>query len=162
TAFQLSKDGARVLVTLSGKLYLVTRADLKVTELPGAGWIDPRFSPDGNFVAAAGQDRELHIIDLATATERAITKGATATVTYGGREFVAQEEMSRFEGYWWPPDSQSLLYQETDESQVEVRYIADPLHPEVEPAKFFYPRTGTANAVVRLFFISRQGDRPMP
>ena len=41
-------------------------------------------------------------------------------------EFVAQEEMSRNEGYWWAPDSQALLCQETDESKVEVRYVADP------------------------------------
>src|SRR5439155_11320797 len=31
TAFQLSQDGAQLLVTLLGKLYVVTRADLHVT-----------------------------------------------------------------------------------------------------------------------------------
>lgn len=165
TAFQMSKDGARLLVTLSGKLYLVSRASLQVTELPGSGWIDPRFSPDGNFVAAAGADRELHVIDLTGATpiERAITTGATATISHGTAEFVAQEEMSRNTGYWWAPDAQSLLVQETDESPVEVRYVADPLHPEVAPTKFFYPRAGTANAIVRLMLVSRTGkSAPVP
>ncbi len=160
TAFQMSKDGTRLLVTLSGKLYLVHRATLKVTELPGAGWIDPRFSPDGNFIAAAGTDRELHVIDLAGAmpTERAVTTGATATVSHGTAEFVAQEEMSRNEGYWWSPDAQTLLVQETDESPVEVRYVADPLHPETAPTKFFYPRAGSPNAIVRLMLVTRAAD----
>ena len=158
TSFQLSKDGTRLLVTLSGKLYVVNRTDLKVTELPGSGWIDPRFSPDGNFVAAAGADRELHVIDPAKGTERAITRGATETRSHGTAEFVAQEEMSRNEGYWWSPDSRSLLVQETDESKVEVRYVADPLHPEVPPTKFFYPKAGSPNAVVRLLLVARDGS----
>jgi dipeptidyl-peptidase-4 len=166
TAFQMSPDGARLLVTLSGKLYLVARDSLAVVELPGSGWIDPRFSPDGKFVAAAGADRELHLITLPAATPataRALTSGATATVSHGTAEFVAQEEMSRNEGYWWSPDSQRLLVQETDESQVEVRYISDPLHPEVPPAKFFYPRAGTPNAIVRLHVVSVQrGETQIP
>lgn len=162
TSFQLSRDGARLLVSLSGKLYLVERATLKVTELPGSGWIDPRFSPDGNFVAAAGADRELHVIELQANTARAITTGATAVISHGTAEFVAQEEMSRNEGYWWSPDAQTLLCQETDESPVENRYIADPLHPETPPLKFFYPRAGSANAIVRLMLVPRRGGNPVP
>ncbi|MBL9187249.1 MAG: prolyl oligopeptidase family serine peptidase [Opitutaceae bacterium] len=160
TAFQMSADGARLLVTLSGKLYLVARTTLKVTELPGSGWIDPQFSPDGKFVAAAGADRELHVIELSTNTARAVTSGATATLSHGTAEFVAQEEMSRPRGFWWSPDSQALIVQETEESQVEVRWVADPLHPEKAPTKFFYPRAGTPNAVVRLLVVDRAGRIP--
>lgn len=162
TAYQMSRDGARLLVTLSGRLYLVERASLKVTQLPGSGWIDPRFSPDGRHVAAAGADRELHVIDPAAGTARAVTSGATATLSHGTAEFVAQEEMSRSRGFWWSPDSATLLVQQTEESGVEVRHIADPLHPETPPARFFYPRAGTPNAVVRLFLVSREGGAPKP
>ncbi|HZJ13813.1 MAG TPA: DPP IV N-terminal domain-containing protein, partial [Chthoniobacteraceae bacterium] len=156
TRFDLSKDGTQLLVTLSGQLYVVNRASLKVTALPGKGWIDPRFSPDGTMVAAVSAG-ELHVIDLAAGTSRALTSGATNTLSHGTAEFVAQEEMDRSEGYWWAPDSQSLAYQETDESAVEVRHIADPLHPEAAPATFFYPRAGSTNAAVRLGLISRAG-----
>ncbi|HEY1110247.1 MAG TPA: DPP IV N-terminal domain-containing protein, partial [Opitutaceae bacterium] len=165
TSFQMSRDGTRLLVTLSGKLYLVERATLRVTELPGSGWIDPRFSPDGTAIAAAGADRELHLVDLGATplVARAVTTGATATLSHGISEFVAQEEMSRDEGYWWSPDSQTLLCQETDESRVEIRYLADPLHPEAAPTKFFYPRAGTPNAVVRLHLVARSGGgQPRP
>jgi dipeptidyl-peptidase-4 len=164
TAFQMTPDGGRLLVTLSGKLYLVDRASLRVAELPGSGWIDPRVSPDGRFVAVAGTDREAHLIDLTTApaTVRPLTSGATATLSHGTAEFVAQEEMSRNHGLWWSPDSHTLVVQQTDEAAVEVRYIADPLHPEAPPAKFFYPRAGTANATVRLLLVSRTGGEPIP
>jgi dipeptidyl-peptidase-4 len=156
TRFDLSKDGKRLLVTLSGRLYVIHRADLRATALPGQGWIDPRFSPDGTAVAAVSAG-ELHVIELGNNAERRLTSGASATVSHGVAEFVAQEEMDRPEGYWWAPDSQSLVYQETDEAEVETRFIADPLHPEVAPQKFRYPRAGSANAKVRLGLIPRSG-----
>jgi dipeptidyl-peptidase-4 len=156
TAFQLSKDGARLLVSLSGKLYVVNRADLTFTELPGQNWIDPRFSPDGRAIAAA-RDRELYLIDLASNRERPLTTGANATLSHGVSEFVAQEEMNRDEGFWWSPDSATLLYQETDESEVETRYIANALHPEEKPAAFGYPKAGSPNARVRLGLIAASG-----
>jgi len=156
TDFDLSKDGTRLLVTLSGKLYVVSRADLKVTALPGEQWIAPHFSPDGGYVAAV-RDGELNVIDLATRTVRALTTGASPTLSHGAAEFIAQEEMDRRDGYWWSPDSLWLAYQETDEAKVETRYIADPLHPEAVPIKTAYPHAGSTNARVRLGVISRDG-----
>ncbi len=156
TNFQLSKDGTQLLVTLSGKLYRIIRPDFKVTALPGQNWIDPHFSPDGSYVAAA-QAGELHVIDLKSNTAASVTSGAGRTLSHGVAEFVAQEEMDRREGFWWSPDSQWLAYQETDESKVETRYITDPLHPEAPPQKFFYPHAGSTNATVRLGVISRAG-----
>lgn len=156
TSFQLSKDGAELLVALSSKLYVVTRADGNVLELPGKNWIDPHFSPDGGKVAAVGGG-ELHVIDLETQADVALTTGATETLQHGTAEFVAQEEMDRRTGFWWAPDSELIAYQETDNSGVEARFIADPLHPETAPAKNFYPRAGTQNARVRLGIIARSG-----
>jgi dipeptidyl-peptidase-4 len=156
TSFQLSKDGTKLLVALSSKLYVITRADGRVVELPGKSWIDPHFSPDGRAVAAVSGG-ELHVIDLETKTDLALTSGASETVQHGTAEFVAQEEMDRHEGFWWSPDSQSIVYEETDNSGVESRFIADPLHPETAPAKNFYPRAGTQNAKVRLGIALRTG-----
>ena len=156
THFELSKDGSKVLVTLSSKLYVITRSDSQVTELPGQSWIDPHFSPDGRAVAAVSGG-EVHVIDLETKADLAVTSGATETLQHGVAEFVAQEEMDRHEGFWWSPDSQWIVYQETDNSGVETRFIADPLHPETPPAKNFYPRAGTNNAKVRLGIVARAG-----
>ena len=156
THFEFSKDGARLLVTLSGKLYVINRSDSRVAELPGQGWIDPHFSPDGRAVAAVSGG-ELHLIDLETLKDVALTSGASELIQHGTAEFVAQEEMDRHEGFWWSPDSQAIAYQETDNTGVETRFIADPLHPEATPAKNFYPRAGTQNAKVRLGIVPRAG-----
>lgn len=156
TFFGLSKDGASILVSLSGKLYVISRADLSFAALPGENWIDPRFSPDGRYVAAV-KDRELHLIRLSDNSVTQVTRGATDTISHGTSEFIAQEEMSRNSGFWWSPDSSQFLYQETDESGVEVRYIHNPLHPEEPPVKQFYPKAGSPNAKVRVGLITRGG-----
>src|SRR5437773_758866 len=82
TSFQLSKDGSKLLVALSSKLYVVTRLDGRVTELPGHNWIDPHFSPDGRVVAAVSGG-ELHVINLETLADAALTSGASETLQHG-------------------------------------------------------------------------------
>src|SRR6516162_9001127 len=53
TSFQLSDDGALILLTLSGKVYSVERATRAVKELPtGKGFLlDVKFSPDGKMIS---------------------------------------------------------------------------------------------------------------
>lgn len=80
-------------------------------------------------------------------------------MSHGLAEFVAQEEMNRFAGYWWAPDSKSLLYQESDAREVEVWHLADPFKPDRAPTPQFYPRPGKANVRVRLGVISAKGGR---
>ena len=99
------------------------------------------------------------MLDLATQQERQITNGGTELLSHGLAEFVAQEEMARFSGYWWSPDSKKIAYQETDAKGVEVWYVADPIHPEQEPTPFFYPRPGKANVKVRLGIVPVEGGK---
>jgi dipeptidyl-peptidase 4 len=155
-SYELSKDGRRVLLSLGGKLYTVERASGEIVELPGVGWIAPRLSPDGERVAAL-RDGELYAIDIAERVDLKLTHGAGPTLTHGEAEFVAQEEMDRSDGFWWSPDSRHLAYEEADLSAVELHYVADPLHPEVPPVEFRYPRAGTANASVRLGIVPADG-----
>lgn len=159
TGYQLSEDGSKLLVSLSGKLYVVERATGKVTELKtGPGVIDPRFSPDGKQVAyVRGQD--VYRLVLATNKEQRVTKGGTPEKTHGLAEFVAQEEMHRFSGYWWSPDAKQLAYTESDTSGVEKLTVVDVMHPERGGDTFPYPRPGKANAKVRLGIIPVTGGK---
>ncbi len=160
TSFRLSEDGARILVALSGKLYVVERATGAVKQLatgPGP-CIDPRFSRDGKLVAYV-RDFDVHVVDLSTNAERRVTKGGTELKPHGLAEFVAQEEMSRFSGYWLSPDAKAVAFQETDHTGVERLSIADPMHPEAEAERFFYPRPGKANAQVKLGLTTLKGGR---
>lgn len=148
--FQLSKDGRRILLSLSGKLYVVDRNSRSIQELKTTGSpVDPKFSPDGQRVAyVLGHD--VFVYDLAADKEQPVTHGGTESLSHGVAEFVAREEMQRFSGYWWSPDSRSIAYQETDSSGVEVWFVADPAKPEVPPFPVRYPRPGKPNVKVRL------------
>ncbi len=160
TDYQLSDDGANILVSLSGRLYLVGRRDRKITELKtGSGTlIDPAFSPDGKSVSyVLGHD--LYLLDLATQKETRLTTDGSEKRTHGLAEFVAQEEMNRHHGYWWSPDSKSILYQETDSEGVEIWYVADPVHPEQPALPSYYPRPGKANVKVRLGLMPALGGK---
>jgi dipeptidyl-peptidase-4 len=156
TAFSLSRDGSHVLLSLGGRLFVLTRANGRVTPLPGKGWIAPQLSPDGTKVAAL-RDDDLHVIDIAKGTDSQLTRGANDALQHGEAEFVAQEEMNRRDGFWWSPDSRMIAYEEADLSPVETAYVGDPLSPQQKPVAFRYPRAGTANAIVRLGVISAAG-----
>jgi dipeptidyl-peptidase-4 len=160
--YHLSKDGSRILVGLSGRLFWIERRSGRVTEIrSGRGFpLDPRFSPDGASVSCV-RDGELIVYELASGAERQLTRGAGGEVTNGLSEFVAQEEMGRFEGYWWSPDSAALLVQQTDTTGVERMHIMDAANPTVPPQQWPYPRPGRTNASVRLALLPAAGGEPL-
>jgi dipeptidyl-peptidase-4 len=156
--YDVTEDGARVLVPLSGRLFVIERESGAVRELPDGGGfpLDPRFSPDGARVACV-RGGDLYVVELASGVQRRLTSGATPTLSHGLAEFVAQEEMGRREGYWWSPDGKTLAYEESDTSKVESFHIADPMHPERPADSWPYPRPGRDNAVVRLGLVAAAG-----
>ena len=160
TDFQVSEDGKHILVSLSGRLYRVERESGKSYKLlTGDGvLVDPKFSPDGIHVSYV-LDHDVYRFDDVWG-EDPLTTGGTEKKTHGLAEFVAQEEMGRFTGYWWAPDGLSLLYEEADAEGVEVWQVADPIHPDQPAQPFFYPRPGKANVQVRLGIIAAPGGNP--
>ncbi len=94
TGFQLSKDGRLILLSLSGKLYVVDRGTKDIRELSVSGAIDPKFSPDGTMVSYV-RDYDVFIIELKSGAERRVTTGGMREVAHGLAQFVAQEERGR-------------------------------------------------------------------
>ncbi len=153
TDFQIAPSGNQILVTLSGRLYCVDRVTGKAREQPtGDGVVDPKFAPDGGQIAYV-RDHDLYIVDVDVG-EICLTKGGEKIKTHGLAEFVAQEEMGRFTGYWWAPDGTTIAYEEADAAGVEVWQVADPIHPDRPAEPFFYPLPGKANVKVRLGIVS--------
>ncbi|CAN0149546.1 unnamed protein product, partial [Hapterophycus canaliculatus] len=82
----------------------------------GVGAVDPQMSPDGRLVAFV-KDGEIFV---ASGESPCCSRGLMP-LTFGGRsngmthglaDFVAQEEMDRYRGFWWSLDSSSIAFTE--------------------------------------------------
>nr|APO29944.1 Dipeptidyl peptidase IV (DPP IV) N-terminal region [uncultured bacterium] len=83
---------------------------------------------------------------------------ADNTWKIGLAEFVAGEEMDRYDGFWWSPDSQHVLFESFDTADEPTWYISDPANPETAATGRRYPRALTRNADVYLTVISLAFD----
>ncbi|MFF7978312.1 prolyl oligopeptidase family serine peptidase [Streptomyces sp. NPDC007901] len=144
---------------LSGRLFTAELRAGTARELTVPGpVIDPRPSPDGRHVAYVAEGA-LRVVGAEGEGDRALAEPESEQVTYGLAEFIAAEEMGRSRGFWWSPRSDRLLVARVDDTPVRRWWIADPAHPEREPHHVAYPAAGTANADVRLFVQSLDGER---
>ncbi|RZS87272.1 dipeptidyl-peptidase-4 [Motilibacter rhizosphaerae] len=163
TAYALDEAGATAALALGGRLVVapLQSGEPRVLDVPGPV-VDPRPSPDGSRVAwvAGGA---LHVVELATGEVTVLASPDAPEVTWGLAEFVAAEEMSRLRGFWWAPDSHSVLAARVDESPVQQWWISSPATPAVAPTAVRYPATGTANADVSLALLGLDGSvTPVP
>jgi dipeptidyl-peptidase-4 len=164
TGFELSDDGKTLVTVLSGRIYLLDVGALTAGKPVAAsarplgveGALTPRLSADGKQLGYV-KDWDLHVLDVATGRSRQLTTGGTERLSHGLAEFVAQEEMARFDGFWWAPDGHALAYEESDTREVETFTIQDPARPEQPANTFPYPRPGKANAKVRLGIVASAG-----
>jgi dipeptidyl-peptidase-4 len=154
--FALSKDNIYILVPISGQLYLVDRsknnAISHITD-PSTAANYALFSPNSKYVSYVFKGN-LYAYSIDSKQTIQLTNSANETTTNAIAEFCAQEEMARFRGYWWNPDSTAILYQQTQEDQVDELFIVDPAKPDKKPDGMRYPRPGTNNAVVKLGIIN--------
>jgi len=157
TQYALAEKADVAVFVYGGDLHLVRpgHEPLRLTDTPSPE-VDPRPSPDGRFLAFV-RDDDLYVLDLATRTETRLTEGARDGVSHGVAEYIAQEEMERFSGFWWSPDGSRLAYTEVDESGVPVYPIVHQGQArwDIEPHR--YPFSGGPNARVRLGVIDRGG-----
>jgi dipeptidyl-peptidase-4 len=125
---------------------------------PSAGAVvDPRPDPTAQRVAYVS-DGSLHVLDLATDTTSVLaTEQDNGEVTWGLAEFIAAEEFSRYRGYWWAPDGQSVLAARVDETRVQRWHLHDPAAPASMPRAIAYPSAGTPNAEVTLHLLDLDG-----
>lgn len=137
----------------------------------------PTISPDGKLLAYS-TGKSVVILELGRSAKTAgrghtrrsnsktqyadhiacicATANAQNSVQVGLAEFAAGEEMDRYEGFWWAPDSQSLIIERADESPEPIWWITDPAHPDQMPRATRYPRALTFNADVQLYYLDLQ------
>ena len=163
TNYLWANQGECLLLPFPDGLYVQDGEGMPLHKLVGSEdgtIIDPQFSPDGEWVAFV-QNEELYVVAVSGGPPRQITYGASERGwTHGLAEYIAQEEMGRFHGFWWSPDGQYLAFEEVDETHIPVYRI---LHQgkettgEMAQEDHHYPFAGQANAQVRLGVVSREG-----
>jgi len=144
-----------ILVPIGGDLHLVTLgADgphtKQLTETDAFEY-DAKVSPNGRYVSFI-RDGALYAIELASGEETRLTPLAESdkALAYGVAEFVAQEEMDRYTGYWWG-SGRYIAYTRVDESSVDVIPRFEIAAEDVTVINQRYPRAGRPNAIVDLF-----------
>lgn len=145
------------VMPLGGDLYLL-RPDRELRRLTrtSAPELDPRPSHDGQKIAFV-RDGELFVIDATTEREVQLSRGATAGLTHGLAEFIAQEELGRSSGFWWSPDGSKIAYQQTDERHIPSYTITHQDGPQFSTEVHRYPFAGAENATIRLGVVSSAG-----
>ncbi len=156
-AYDWAADSKSLLVPLDGDIYVASLdgSTRRLTTTP-QGELDATISPKGGFVSFV-RDQNFYVTDLATGTERRLTRDGGGTLSWGLAEFVAQEEMDRTKGAWWSPDDSRIAVARVDESGVAVVSRAA---IGADGTKVFdqrYPRAGAANAKVQLFVMRNDG-----
>lgn len=156
-AYDWSADGKSILVPLEGDLYLAG-LDGSVKRLTNSpeGELNPVLSETGKYVSFV-RDRRLWT-GLVGADARPVTPQDSAdTVHWGEAEFVAQEEMDRFTGYWWSPTDTRIAVERFDEAPVGVVTRAAIGASGTKTFEQRYPAAGTPNVEVSLFVIDPDG-----
>lgn len=179
TGFDVAADGRSVLVALGGKIYTVPlggggssggsgggsgggkAAEVAGLDAQGHPPFDARLSPDGKLVAFV-RGNQLFTVPAAGGAPRSIARATAPDVQVAQAEFVAQEEMDRYTGYWWSPDSTQIVYQTGDTSRVEKLFVGDPADPTIDAGPVPYPRPGHPNVDVELFIVAASGGKPTP
>ncbi|MBA4227635.1 MAG: S9 family peptidase [Hyphomonas sp.] len=149
-----------IIVPAGGDIHLVTLTasgpqTRRLTQTDAFEY-DAKVSPKGAQVSFI-RDGALYAIDLASGQETRISPAAQPgkAISYGVAEFVAQEEMSRYTGYWWSPDERYIAFTEVDESGVDIIPRFDIAADKVTVIEQRYPRAGRPNAKVALLVFDR-------
>ena len=154
TSYSWHPDGRRLLIPADGRAALVSVYEpeqsmqmLAPSETRQSGF---QLSPKGTF-ASYVRSGDLYLWNIAEDRETRLTNEADKLVTNGLPDFLAAEEMHRFQGHWWSPCERYIAYTRVDESTVKVSYR---LEMEADGARTIeqrYPYAGAQNPDVELW-----------
>jgi dipeptidyl-peptidase 4 len=158
TDYGWAPDARSLLVPVDGDLWLagLDGKARRLTATPDTE-TDARLSPRGGF-ASFVRDRALFVTDIATGSERKLAGEADARVSWGVAEFIAQEELDRFDGHWWSPDDRLIAVARVDETPVKQVTRAAIGADGTRLFTQAYPAAGTANADVSLWLVRADGS----
>ncbi len=166
TRYAWSKEGERLLVPLGGALHLqrgMTGERSQVALANEAPALSPKLSQDGKMLAYV-QDNDIWVVSTEKGSvPRQLTFGGSSNRVHGLAEYIAQEEMARYDGFWWSKDGSHIAFTEVDETHIPAYRI---MHQGSESTgqsaqeDHGYPFAGQANAKVKLGVVPSGGGEP--
>lgn len=157
-SYDWTADSKAILVPLDGDLFLAS-LDGTVRQLTQSqeDELNPALSPKGSYVSFV-RDRRLWAGRVGEAPQPVSPPESADTVHWGEAEFVAQEEMARFTGYWWSPDDRRIAVQRFDDAPVGIVTRTAIGAESTKTYQQRYPVAGSANSLVSLFVLSPDGQ----
>ena len=149
TAYVWAERSPVMLLPLGGNVF-IRKADGTIHQLTDTKTpaIDPKLCSDGTRVAFV-RGSELYLVEVASGTERQLTRGAPDGVTRGQSDFIGQEEFGEPSGLWWAPGCDRIAYLEVDERQVtEIPIMGYRQGHDLQHHR--YPRSGGTNPESRI------------
>ncbi|XP_057696910.1 dipeptidyl peptidase 9-like isoform X3 [Corythoichthys intestinalis] len=135
------------------------------TQCKGAR-MDAKICPSDSNLITFVHKNDIWLTNIKTNEEKRLTfchKGTDKpnedSKTAGVASFVTQEEFHRFTGYWWCPAAKeeseggktlTILFEEVDESEVDIIHVPSPTKEESYTDVYRYPRAGSKNPAVTL------------
>lgn len=151
TSYQWHPDGQALLLVAEGGGHLldVATGHIRRVTPEGQRYTDIKLSPQGRHLSYVA-DGNLYIKSLADGSERTVAASDDPNLSFGIADFLAQEEMDRYDGHWWREDEGQIAFTRVDLSPVRAshRFAADDQGPQVIEQR--YPFTGEANPLVSL------------
>ncbi len=151
TSHQWHPDGQTLLLVAEGSGHLLDVATGRIRRVTPEGrrHTDIKLSCQGRHVSYVA-DGNLHIKSLTDGSERAVAASDDPNLSFGSADFLAQEEMNRYDGHWWRGDEAQIAFTRVDASPVRTshRFEADSQGPRVIEQR--YPFAGEANPTVGL------------
>ena len=157
-SYSWSADGKGILVPLDGDLFLA-RLDGTVQKLTDSkeDELNPALSDKGGYLSFV-RDQRLWVGPTGDKAQAITPEEKSETVHWGEAEFVAQEEMARFTGYWWAPDDSRIAVQRFDDAPVGIVTRAAIGAEGTKTFQQRYPAAGTPNSLVSLYVMKPDGS----
>ena len=152
TSYQWSHTGLELLFPKSGAIFLHHLGSTTETVV-ASGAMDARFSPLGRLISWVS-GKNLFVYNMKTKLSQQITFEEGKNTFVGSSEFVAEEELGRFEGHWWSDDEAYVAYEVYDDSPVCIVKRQEFYADRMEVVEQRYPYAGTANVEWRIEIVN--------
>ncbi|XP_055857194.1 dipeptidyl peptidase 9 [Episyrphus balteatus] len=169
TSYELHKPSGKIVFPVLSDLFQCldtgyNPAPLFPTQLrtcPAWAALDPQICPQNSDLIAYISGGDIWVTHTLSCHEERLTFAhdgrrsfADDPLSAGVPSYVMQEEFSRYQGYWWQPNSEDgiyrIVYEEVDESDVGLFTFPSSQAVVGELEEYRFPRAGTPNAKSKL------------